>query len=195
MAWTICAPGILAPVTQLLAADAPAQGRFLVATRDLQGSFFAETVILLVQHDELGTMGLIVNQPSDVGLATMLPEIHNLVEFDGNLYIGGPVSTYGIMMLVHSEREPAESEHIFGNVYASGSRDLLLEMLNDADALSRIRLYAGHAGWSPGQLDSEIARGSWEVVPANEAMVFSREPGEIWKKLAPPPRRIIVQTR
>jgi putative transcriptional regulator len=183
---------MLTPVNRLLAADIPARGRFLVATHDLAGSFFAETVILLLQHDDQGTMGLIINQPSDIGLSTMLPEETDPVEFDGKLYIGGPVSTYGIMMLIRSELEPAESEHIFGNVYASGSRDVLMATLGDADALSRVRLYAGHAGWFPGQLDGEIARGSWQIVPADERTIFSPLPGEIWKKLAPPPGRIVV---
>lgn len=191
----ICVFGILAPVTGTLAAKAPGRGDFLVATRDLEGSFFAESVILLIQHDDLGTVGLIINQPSDVGLAAMLPEIRSLVEFDGKLFIGGPVSTYGIMMLVQSDVVPAESQHIFGNVYASGSRELLLDMLNDQAMLSQIRIYAGHAGWFPGQLDSEIARGSWEVLPGDESMVFSVDPLEIWKNLVPPPGRIMVQAR
>ena len=72
-------------------------------------------------------------------------------------------------------------------------RDSLIEILSSNNPSSRVRLYAGHAGWSPGQLDREIALGSWEVIPANEGMIFSGEPASIWRRLVGPPRPIIVQ--
>jgi len=185
--------GAAAPVSALSAAEAPTAGNFLVATRDLQESWFSQTVILLVQHDELGTMGLVINQPSEIKLTEMLPEVSHLAESDRKLYVGGPVATYGVTILIQSDRELKEAEHVFGNVYASGNRELLIELLYNDESAAHVRLYAGHSGWSPGQLDREIARGSWDVMPADESMIFSAEPPSIWRKLAPPKRRVIVQ--
>jgi putative transcriptional regulator len=174
------------------AENQPDAGMFLVATPDLENSGFSETVILLVQHDEQGTMGLVINQPSDVEVAALWPDVSDLNELDGRLYIGGPVATYGIMLLLRSKVAPANAEHVFADVYASGSRELLLEMTQAGVDSATIRLYAGHAGWSPGQLDYEISRGSWQVLPASESMIFSDEPANIWRRLAPVGRPMIV---
>jgi putative transcriptional regulator len=175
----------------LPAADEPAPGMFLVATRDLTGSSFSESVVLLIQHDEDGTMGLVINQPTNIDLATIVPEISNNVV--SRLYLGGPVATYGIMLLIRSADVLSDAAHVFGNIYASGSRDLLIELLDKVDTESSIRLYAGHAGWSPGQLDYEINRGSWRVVPASERIIFAEEPLKIWQQMVPPSRPIIVR--
>jgi putative transcriptional regulator len=185
--------GVVEPVSAASAAEVPAQGRFLVATRDLEESWFSQTVILLVRHDELGTMGLVINQPSEIQLTEMLPEISHLADSDRRLYIGGPMATYGVTFLIQSDHQLEDAEHVFGNVYASGNRELLLDMLYNDQSTTLIRLYAGHSGWSPGQLDNEIARGSWDVIPASEGIIFSSEAAAIWRKLAPPERRIIVR--
>ena len=174
----------------LRAADEPAPGMFLIATRDLSGSGFSESVVLLIQHDENGTMGVVINQPTDIDLASILPEVSSKVV--STLYLGGPVATYGILLLIKSANELNSAEHVFGDIYASGNRELLAELLDTADTETSIRLYAGHAGWFPGQLDYEISRGSWRVVPASETMVFTDEPLKIWQQLVPPSRPIIV---
>lgn len=175
----------------LLAGEEPAPGMFLIATRDLTGSGFSESVVLLIQHDENGTMGLVINQPTDIDLTTIVPEVSDNVA--SRLYLGGPVATYGIMLLIKSGDSLSDAIHVFDNIYASGSRDLLLELLDKTGAELSIRLYSGHAGWSPGQLDYEIARGSWQVAAASERIIFSEEPLKIWQQLAPPSRPIIVR--
>jgi putative transcriptional regulator len=139
-------------------------------------------------------MGLVINRPSDVDIATMWPDISDHDRIGGSLYLGGPVATYGVMLLIQARQAPADAEHVFGNVYASGSQEFLLEMISAGVDSSTIRLYAGHSGWSPGQLDYEIARGSWRVIPASQSMIFSDEPNKIWRKLAPLAQPMIVMT-
>ena len=175
----------------LLAGNEPAPGMFLIATHDLTGSGFSESVVLIIQHDENGTMGVVINKPSDIDLTTIVPEVSDNV--DSQLYLGGPVATNGIMLLIKSTDALNDAIHVFGNIYASGSRDLLVELIDKANFESSIRFYAGHSGWSPGQLDYEIHRGSWQVAPASEHMLFSEEPLNIWQQLAPPSRPIMVR--
>ncbi len=171
----------------------PERGMFLVATPDLGNSGFSRSVILLIQHDADGTMGLIINQRTNFDPAILLPDIEGLARFGGSLYAGGPVATYGVMMLVKSGVPPGDAAHVFADVYASGSKELLLDIVKRGDAANRVRLYAGHAGWLAGQLDEEIERGSWIVTPANESLVFSGDPDSVWKHLSPTTRPIIVQ--
>jgi putative transcriptional regulator len=175
----------------LVAGNEPVAGMFLIATRDLTGSGFSESVVLIIQHDENGTMGVVINKPSDIDLTAIVPDVTDNV--DSLLYLGGPVATNGIMLLIKSADALNDAVHVFGSIYASGSRDLLVELIEQANIESSVRFYAGHAGWSPGQLDNEINRGSWQVAPASEQMLFSEEPLNIWQQLAPPPRPIIVR--
>lgn len=176
----------------VIAAPTPAQGMLLVASPDMRGTWFARSVILLIQHDEFGTVGLVINRPTEMAPADLLPEITGLTNLHGKLYIGGPVEGYGVMMLMRSDTPPADAEHVFADVYASGSPELLDDILQRDDAAKRLRLYAGYAGWVPGQLDAEIRRGSWIVVPADEKHVFSRDPERIWERLVPAREPIIV---
>lgn len=189
-AWT-SAVLVLAAMTSQAAPPAP--GMLLIASPKMHGSWFAESVILLVQHDASGTVGLVINRPTDMVPADVLPDISGIDEFQDRLYVGGPVEAYGIMMLVRSASPPRDAQHIFANVYASGSLELLREMVGGGGSAGRVRLYAGYAGWVPGQLEAEIRRGSWSVAAAAEQHVFTNDPDGIWKTLVPPARPIIVR--
>jgi len=184
--------GLALPVHDAQAQRAPAAGTFLVASRDLRGSGFAESIILIIQHDQNGTMGLIINQPTGTNAAELLPDIAGLSDYEGKLYIGGPVAAWGVIMLVQSTRAPANAEHVFGNVYTSGDPELLSQLIGSSTFETGVRLYAGHAGWMPGQLDAEIRRGSWFTVPARTEFIFSTQPRHIWQQLIDVRDRLIV---
>ena len=185
--------GLALPMRDAQAQQAPAAGMFLVASRDLRGSGFAESVILIIQHDTDGTMGLVVNQPTNTNPAELLSDVAGLENYNGKLFVGGPVAAWGIIMLLHSDQTPTNARHIFSNVYTSGDRELLSRRVRSG-AFEEVRLYAGHAGWSPGQLDAEIKRGSWYVVPASTKFVFSTRPRELWQRLIEVSDRLIVNT-
>ena len=160
-----------------------AKGKFLVASRDLTDPNFSETVVLLIDYDRYGAMGLVINRPSEVRLSTVLPEIEGLEQRTDTVYIGGPVARSQMLLLVRSGRQPEGSRYVFEDIYITSSRGVLERMIDDTDGGERFRVYAGHAGWAPGQLDREVSRGGWHVLQADAETVFDKAPSEIWPEL------------
>jgi len=161
------------------------KGKLLVASRDLSDPNFSETVILLLAYGPNGTMGVIINRPSDVKLATVLPEIKQLRRRPDTIHLGGPVLTNHVLLLIRSSKAPGDSLLIFGDVYASSSVTTLRHALERQGPKDLLRAYAGHAGWAPGQLEAEIERGDWYVTGAETEMVFTKSPKQLWQTLMP----------
>lgn len=159
----------------------PAAGRFLVATRQVQG-VFAKSVILLVDVGSGGALGLIVNHPTRLPLAKLLPDVDVLRDRKEPVYVGGPVQPDHLMLLIRSKTAPPDATPVTGDVYASGSLETLRAVAGKKDGVT-FRAYVGYAGWAPGQLQSEIERGDWVVAPSDADRIFSRNPSGLWKDL------------
>lgn len=160
----------------------PASGKLLVATGEVQGELFANTVVLLLHYDETGAFGLVVNRPTDVQPVEVLGDDEAIADYRGTLFWGGPVHMDSLRALQRTDSPHDEAEKIIESVYLVSYEEALEE--GPADA-SRLRLFIGYAGWAPGQLDSEMARGSWRVLPASSELVFDTDPQTLWKRLAP----------
>lgn len=158
----------------------PAKGKFLVASRELRDPTFAQTVVLLVDYDERGALGVVVNRPTGIPLGEALPELKELGQRQHVIFLGGPVGLDRMLLLVRSASAPPGSLPIFGRVYASGDLDALRAGLSRGDGL---RAFAGSAGWGPGQLDDEVARGSWLIGPADAQVLFDAPPDDMWDDL------------
>ena len=158
-------------------------GKFLVASRGIKDPRFAEAVIFLVDYSTGGAMGLVINRPSHAKLSGAFPDLEGLKKRTDLLYIGGPVRIDQMFMLVRSSRKPDDSRHVFSDVYVSGNRTLLLKMIDKGESGKRLRVFAGYAGWAPGQLDREVALGGWYVMPADAETIFEKEPSHIWTEL------------
>jgi len=165
-----------------IAAEVPAQGKLLVATELVEGELFAETVILLLFYDETGAFGLVVNRPTDVRPDELLADEEGIADYDGTLFWGGPVQMDSLRALLRTDEPPAEAEKILDSVFLVSLEDALQQ---GPVGSTKLRLFIGYAGWAPGQLDYELARGSWRVVPATDELVFAEAPRELWKHLAP----------
>ncbi len=161
------------------------KGKLLVASRDLADPNFSETVVLLVAYGPKGAMGLVINRPSDVKLSSVLPPMKPLRQRADTLYLGGPVARNHVLLLIRSATEPEDSVSVFEDVYASSSLTTLRQELERKGPKKRFHAYAGHAGWAPGQLEAELARGDWHVSPADIDAVFSKTPTDVWRKLIP----------
>ncbi len=158
----------------------PAAGMFLVALPELQDPNFAHSVVLLFDYGEHGAAGVIVNRPTEARLEDLLPDVEGGDRPVGSVYLGGPVLPQGVLVLMRAASAPEEAREVFDDVYVSADRDLL-DRLVKGDGTFRV--YAGYAGWGAGQLDWEIRRGSWALVPADVEAVFGDDPEAVWRKM------------
>ncbi len=175
-----------------------AEAFLLVANKRLNDSRFKESVLLMTKYGADGAMGVMINRPTDIPLATALPHIEKLAESRDNLFFGGPVSRQTLIVLFQSDEEPkAEGAvRVFGNVYFSMSNETLAEVF--ARKRPVFKIYSGYAGWAPGQLEREIDRGDWLFGKAAGFVIFEKEPTHIWPDLTGHPRpfpRNAIQAR
>lgn len=177
LAWGVSAApsGLAAP---------PEPGMLLVARNELPNVRFRETVVLVLQSDVLGAVGLIVNRPSRLPLAEALPLLAAAPGQEGALCYGGPVAPRAFIALVKtSETPPAPAQKIFASVYLTGP-DPLSDWLAKGQPEPQYRVFAGYAGWAPGQLEGEVGRGDWQVLTADEKILFAGDAERLWRELA-----------
>ncbi len=157
--------------------------QLLIAARTLRGPIFGRSVVLLLEHSPQGALGLIINRPTDVSLHEALPTTRQWAERGDRLFLGGPVETELMAFLMHSETRPPHSKRVLANVYASGDPEALVAVLERPINTDHFRAYLGYAGWAPGQLDAEIARGDWHQSPAHPDFIFSPPQKNVWDQL------------
>jgi putative transcriptional regulator len=175
-------PALLLLVSRCLAPPAAgSEPRFLVAARDLQDPNFAETVVLLVEQRAEGSWGLVVNRPTTVKLSTLFGKDAFLRRRRDTLHYGGPVEPARLLILLRSAVELPDSRPLFEDVRLVANPESL-QALGDPEKVV-LRVFAGYAGWAPGQLEAELARGDWLAQPAEAALVFSENPKALWQLL------------
>ncbi len=177
-----------------LATD-PARGNLLIAARDLLDPNFTKSVVLLLHYDEDGAVGVIINRRTQMRPTDILPDIDALEDYRGLVYLGGPVSLGNLVVLLRTEESAGGAEPIIDDVFALTSFESLNELVTRNPAEASLRLYAGYAGWGPGQLNLELARNDWHLIPARSKDVFSDKPDELWQQLIPLPQPLQVKTQ
>jgi putative transcriptional regulator len=164
----------------------PAAGRLLVSAPALVDAPFARSVVYLLEHDGGGTVGVILNQPSRTPVGQVLPDWQDVVSEPAVIFAGGPVMPDGALCLGELRGG------VGGSLERPGIRQVFRELATvdlDADvalvtaAAGRMRVFAGHAGWAPGQLADELAAGAWYVVPGSADDVFSADPTPLWRRV------------
>lgn len=163
--------------------ETPAKGRFLVARQDLRDPNFFRTVVLILDYNEKGAMGVIVNRPTAVALSEMLPRVKELEGRGDKVYLGGPVEPGGLLFVVRHSEEPQGFVHVAGDLYTGASVEGLAALVASGAGTDRIRAYAGYAGWGAGQLDRELDQGSWIVTRPAPEQVFDSNPHGLWQRL------------
>lgn len=155
-------------------------GQLLIAEPLMNDMNFTRSVILLCEHSEEGSVGFVLNQPTEI-------KLHKLVQgMPANgpiVYKGGPVQTDTLHMLHRLPGALGHGSKIADGIFWGGSFDDLhdLSTRNNCDDAD-VRLFLGYSGWGPGQLEDEIREGSWLIAPANEDILFGTCHGDIWRK-------------
>jgi putative transcriptional regulator len=158
------------------------KGMFLIAADKMVDPRFHQGVILLIQHDLEGSAGLVVNRPSRLMLEEILPEKSKVFGQGVSLSYGGPVDPQSLLALIRVRHHPPEpADEIAGALYVTGV-GVLNEWPDFASEVIAWRAFVGYTGWAPGQLELEIKRGDWRVVPFDAEALFAPE-GLQWKSL------------
>jgi putative transcriptional regulator len=154
----------------------------LVSVPDLGDDNFDRTVVLVLEHDESGALGVVLNRPSDTAVAEHLPALADGVASPAVFFVGGPVSVGGLLALGRIGAD-APTEHVTpieGPLVAVDPAALVSERVEGIDLL---RLYTGYSGWAPGQLDAELAAGAWHLAEALPDDVLCAEPDGLWRSV------------
>jgi putative transcriptional regulator len=153
------------------------RGTLLVATPSLLDPNFRRTVLLIGEHGDEGAMGVVLNRPSPVAVADAVPPLAGLVDDTDLVHVGGPVQPQAIVVLGDFSDPGEAGALVLGSIgFLPGE----IESADDVGSLARARVFAGYAGWGPGQLEDEIAEESWILEQALPEDVFTLEPEALW---------------
>jgi putative transcriptional regulator len=158
-------------------------GLFLYAAPGLRETRFAETVVLLIEHGPDGSMGLVVNRPTEVPLREALEDVAEARRTDLPLYWGGPVQAEAVLALVRLTRPSPGARTVLPDVHLTGDMADVRQVLNGKDPRGGLRVYSGYSGWTSGQLSSEVRSGVWVLDQADAATVFAADPRTVWPRV------------
>jgi len=176
MAWPTCADDAK-PLTAIL----------LVARGELNDPNFSDSVVLVMNNLGPAPIGLVVNRPTEIPVSRLFPDLKQLAQLHDKLYFGGPVEVGSVWFLFRASKAPAHAVQAFGGIGLSANRDLLLQLLGRDRPMDGLRIFVGHSGWAPGQLEAEIARGAWTLERPEPNAIFNRKREHPWPKPAQDP--------
>jgi len=154
------------------------RGQLLISSPTLVDPNFRRTVVLMTAHDEEGAMGLVLSRPSEVRLVDAVPELAGLPGADEVVYVGGPVSPEALVALADFDDVEDAAAPVVGGVGFVAADAAPNEL-----AVTRLRVFAGYAGWGAGQLEGELAEAAWIPVPAEPGDAFASDPDELWREV------------
>jgi putative transcriptional regulator len=159
-------------------------GRLLVATPALGDPNFERTVVLMLEHGDEGALGLVLNRPTPVDLASALPDWATFATAPAVVFLGGPVSQGAVIALARaSVTGPSEVWTPVGDLDGVGVIDLGRDAVAHGVEVDGVRVFTGYSGWGPGQLESELDEGAWYVVDAETTDAFDEAPESLWSQV------------
>jgi putative transcriptional regulator len=160
-----------------------AAGKMLVASRDLPDPNFAKTVVLLVQYDDEGVVGLILNRRSKVPISQVLEDLESAKDRSDPIYAGGPVGRTDVLALLRSHGKPDDAKRVFGDICLVSTKDLLQKALASRSEGDVVHVYLGYSGWTMEQLAHEVDLGAWYIFRGDAEAVFDSNPDSLWSRL------------
>ena len=188
----LCATAIAAG--QSTSVDDLGVGKLLVASRGLGDPNFAESVVLLIQYDQQGTVGLTINRQSKMPMSRVLQDVDTAKRGSDPIYLGGPVELETVLALLRAGKKPGEATSVFSDVYLVASKSPLEKALAASSGPSDLRVYLGYCGWARGQLENEVRLGGWWIFDADAPVVFDPAPGSVWSRLIVRTEQEIAET-
>ena len=158
------------------------KGVFLIASREMTDPRFRETVILVTEHEREGTLGIIINRPTDIDMADIFPDMDALKEHVMHPYIGGPIHPTFLSVLVNNPQSRKDMLPVIDDVFFGLGNGLAADLIADAKKDDRLHVYFGYAGWTAGQLEYELHRGDWYMIKADDEAIFDKDPAKLWNK-------------
>jgi putative transcriptional regulator len=156
------------------------RGQLLIAGPTLLDPNFLRTVVLIVEHDDDGAMGLVLNRPSPIPAEQAIPELTDALEPEERLWVGGPVQTTSVVVLADFAGSALRSMVVQGDL-GIVLPDTDLEEVGTT--VRRARAFLGYAGWGPGQLDAELGRDDWIVADFDPADAFTEDADRLWARV------------
>jgi putative transcriptional regulator len=153
------------------------KGQLLIAAPVLLDPNFRRSVVLVIEHSAEGALGVVLNRPTDLPVAEAVPELSELD--DGCVFAGGPVQPQAVIALAE-HTGPVGEESVVGPIAPIQVSDDIEQL---GGRVARVRVFAGYAGWSEGQLDDELAEEAWFTEPALPGDVFAGEPDTLWSRV------------
>src|ERR1051326_8833218 len=155
------------------------KGQLLLDSGQLRGSFFQRTVVLICEHNNEGAFGLVLNRATGSKVGDMvIADLPDILK-DCPLFLGGPVQPTALSFL-HSDSFIPDA-NVLPNLSLSHSLDALMEIGESFSTARKVKMFAGYAGWSPGQLEDEIKRDAWLTHPASLELVFDVDSARLWQ--------------
>jgi putative transcriptional regulator len=154
------------------------RGKLLLASPTMTDPNFARAVVLIAEHTDEGAMGLVLNRPAETTVDEAVPDLAWLPSDEGRVFVGGPVAETAVIVLAEFDLPDLAGAIVEGDLGFIGSEADDPEQLDGA--VRRARVFAGHAGWGPGQLEDEIAEDAWIVEPPRREEVFTGDPEDLW---------------
>ncbi|WP_341728442.1 YqgE/AlgH family protein [Brooklawnia sp.] len=164
-------------------AEPPSAGELLVSTSGGSDEFFDQSVVLLLDCDHDGALGVTLNKLATTPLDSVLPEWQTLVAPPRVLFAGGPVSPQGavcVAKLQDPTEEPPGWRPVINDI---GLLHLDTPVELASGGYTDLRIFAGYSGWAPGQLDEELARGAWFRMPSRDEDIFTADPAGLWRRV------------
>lgn len=170
----------LLALASLARAQAPAAAMFLVAKPGMPDPNFRETVVLVAQTEDGAATGIIINRPTELSLAKLLPS-ERFKSFTDPIFFGGPVAPQGLFALFQSDKYSGTALPMLPGVYFAVVPDSVDSLVGKPPP--KIRFFSGYSGWGPGQLQAELDRGDWLVVDADPKTPFAKDTSRLWQDM------------
>ena len=155
------------------------KGQLLISGGGLFDQNFRHTVVLIGEHDTMGAVGIVLNRPLDVSVEKVVPALSGLVEPGEPLFHGGPVEPDQAVLLADVGDPRLLDVPVLGSIgFLTG--DVPAGSMHE---VRRARVYLGHAGWGPGQLEAELETDSWVIEEATDEDIFTADPGALWRRV------------